>query len=724
MRTKNILLFLCCILLTETVWSQVTISGVVMDQQGLPLVGANVYLADTYDGGSTQINGDFTFSTEKSGSQTLIVSFIGYEELKMDILLETNPQVFNLSLKEAINKIDGVVITAGSFEAGGETKSEVLKPLDIVTTAGATADIAGALNTLPGTQTVGEEGRLFVRGGDGYETKTFIDGLVAFKPYDTTVPNTPTRGRFSPFMFKGTSFSTGGYSAEYGQALSSTLNLVTKDKQSQTRTDFSLMSVGVEASQTYAGEKSSLAGKIGYYNMKPYYLLVPQTIDWLDQPETFEVNAAYRQKIANSGTLKAYMKISLSNMLLNFYPIEQPQTPLLTSINNKYFYGNVSYRNLLNKRWSFMTGVAVTRNIDQYRPESDLIDEDLTGGHAKISFFGDISSHLTFSTGVELIVRESAQQFVRGSDGFVNQWGFNESLIGGFAEAEYFFSNNLVARVGARIEISNLDSNLFVSPRASLAYKVSENGQFSIATGNYRQAAQDKYLWVANHLDYEKANHYIINYQFLNSNRTFRVETYYKQYKNLVKYDSELFYDPSVYKNSGSGFAKGVDLFWRDSKTIKNADYWVSYSYLDTERDYQNYPYAARPEFSSKHNLSVVYKHFVSALKTQFSGTYTFGSGRPYNDPNTTDFNAGITPQYHDLSLSISYLAAQNLIIHGSVTNVFGRDNIFGYEYSEQPNTKGFYDGRAITLPAPRFIFVGIFLTLSKQQTLNQMQSL
>ena len=111
-------------------------------------------------------------------------------------------------------------------------------------------------------------------------------------------------------------------------------------------------------------------------------------------------------------------------------------------------------------------------------------------------------------------------------------------------------------------------------------------------------------------------------------------------------------------------------------------------------------------------------------LKTQFSGTYTFASGRPYNNPNSIDFNAGITPQYHDLSLSISYLAAQNLIIHGSVTNVFGRKNIFGYEFPVEPNDGGLYAGRAITLPAPRFIFVGIFLTLSKQQTLNQMQSL
>ena len=87
--------------------------------------------------------------------------------------------------------------------ADEDQKSPILRPIDIVTTAGATADIAGALNTLPGTQTVGEEGKLYVRGGDGYETKTFIDGMRVVSPYYTTVPQTATRNRFSAFMFKG-----------------------------------------------------------------------------------------------------------------------------------------------------------------------------------------------------------------------------------------------------------------------------------------------------------------------------------------------------------------------------------------------------------------------------------------------------------------------------------------------------------------------------------------
>ena len=82
-----------------------------------------------------------------------------------------------------------------------------------------TLDIIAALQTLPGTQTVGESGRLFVRGGESDETQTFVDGIRVAQPYGATTQNIPTRGRFSPFLFSGISFSTGGYSAEYSEAL-------------------------------------------------------------------------------------------------------------------------------------------------------------------------------------------------------------------------------------------------------------------------------------------------------------------------------------------------------------------------------------------------------------------------------------------------------------------------------------------------------------------------
>jgi hypothetical protein len=114
----------------------------------------------------------------------------------------------------------------------------------------------------------------------------------------------------------------------------------------------------------------------------------------------------------------------------------------------------------------------------------------------------------------------------------------------------------------------------------------------------------------------------------------------------------------------------------------------------------------------------------VSDIKTQFSGTFSFASPRTYNNPNTSEFNSGRTPAYVDLSLSISYLATQSIIVYGSVTNVLGRDNIFGYTYSSSTDNQGSYIGLANTLPAPRFLFVGVFITFSKDATLNQLKSL
>ena len=217
------IIFLLIVISSVSAWSQTTVKGSIKDNKGETVPGANIYIKDSFDGTSSKADGSFSFETFEEGEHILVVSFIGYKTLEQQI--ELKGQILNLSLvmKEAINKLDGVTITAGAFEASDVKKVTVLKPLDIVTTASAAGDIMGAINTLPGTATVGESGRLFVRGGEGYETKVFIDGLEVRNAFGAQAPNLPTRGRFSPFLFKGTTFSTGGYSSEYGQALSSAL---------------------------------------------------------------------------------------------------------------------------------------------------------------------------------------------------------------------------------------------------------------------------------------------------------------------------------------------------------------------------------------------------------------------------------------------------------------------------------------------------------------------
>ena len=65
----------------------------------------------------------------------------------------------------------------------------------------------------------------------------------------------------------------------------------------------------------------------------------------------------------------------------------------------------------------------------------------------------------------------------------------------------------------------------------------------------------------------------------------------------------------STFDNSGSGFAQGLDIFWRDNKSIKNTQIiGLVIHYLDTERDYRNYPTQAQPNFANTHNFSAIAK--------------------------------------------------------------------------------------------------------------------
>lgn len=84
----------------------------------------------------------------------------------------------------------------------------------------------------------------------------------------------------------------------------------------------------------------------------------------------------------------------------------------------------------------------------------------------------------------------------------------------------------------------------------------------------------------------ENYSHLIANFQYSQQNEIFRIEAYYKDYRNLVKFDAEMPNFNSDFNNDGVGFAKGIDVFWRQNQKIKNTDYWISCSFLDTERDY------------------------------------------------------------------------------------------------------------------------------------------
>jgi len=700
--------------------SQTTISGKVTDTKGLPIPEANVYLEGTYDGATTDIEGMFSFTTEETGSKVLVVSYISFETYtKIADVSAMNNLV--IKLKEDVNALDAVVISAGSFSAGDNSKISVLKPLDVVTTASALGDFVGALQTLPGTTTAAEDGRLFVRGGEAEETQIFIDGIRVFTPYQPTTNNIPTRGRYSPFLFDGITFSTGGYSAEYGQALSSVLLLNTIDEPDQEKTDIGIMSVGATLGNTQKWEKSSLSINTSYINLAPYIAVFKDRNDWETPFQGGSGEAVFRRKF-DSGLLKLYSafdsgKFDLTQEDINF------DEGIRFKLNNKNLYFNGSYTGILSDTWSIFGGLSYTYAKTKIDVIEDNIDDTENSLHAKLKFKKRFSNRFKLSFGAEYFATDFTEDF---SNEFVpkTRYGFRNNLAALYSEADIFFSKKLALKAGLRSEYVEVLDDISLSPRLSLAYKTSEKSQISLAYGKFYQRPTNNILVFDQNADNQLTSHYILNYQFNKEGRIFRAEAYYKDYTNLVKYDSEFITPETNFNSNGSGYANGLDLFWRDSKSLKNVDYWLSYSYLDTERDYRNFQETSQPNFANKHNVSVVGKLWLEKLKSQVGLSYAFASGRTYTNPNRTGFLNEKTKSYNSLSLNWAYLIDQQKILYFSINNALGFKNINGYQYADTPDLNGTFNRRALRPAADQFFFVGFFWTISDDKKSNQLDNL
>ena len=286
-----------------------------------------------------------------------------------------------------------------------------------------------------------------------------------------------------------------------------------------------------------------------------------------------------------------------------------------------------------------------------------------------------------------------------------------------FGEADVYVTNALALKTGFRIENSSLLDKTNIAPRFSIAYKLGKGSQASVAYGIFYQDPERRYLPSQSNLTFMKATHYIAQYQKVANQQSFRAEIFYKKYDNLVKTGMVNFRE-SATSNNGFGDAKGIEFFWRDKKTIKDLDYWISYSYLDTKRDFLNFPFAITPNFAAKHTSSLVVKKFVQKIKTNVNFAYNYASGRPYYnigyDGTNYKFNdRGTIPDYHNVSFSLNFLPfigkkdpKSYAVWVLSVSNIFNIKQTYGYTYSYNALRK-----EAIVPTSRMFVFIGAFIS-------------
>jgi len=244
---KIAVLFSLMLLLSVNLFAGETgkISGYVVDKStGEPLIGANVILDGTYLGGATDIDGYYFIINVPPGKHRMIVSSIGYNRtIIKDIIVNVDRTTqIDVSLSsESITLDEEVVVTA--------EKPLIVKDL----TSSSSTVSADEIKMMPVEnmhQVVNIQAGVVdghFRGGRGGEVSYLVDGIAVNDAYDGGVSIQVENN-----SIRQLEVISGTFNAEYGNAMSGIVNIITKD-----------------AGQNYSGSATAYVGK--YYSNTNIY---------------------------------------------------------------------------------------------------------------------------------------------------------------------------------------------------------------------------------------------------------------------------------------------------------------------------------------------------------------------------------------------------------------------------------------------------------------------
>ena len=657
--------------------SQTTVTGIVTDGHE-PLTGANVFIIGTIDGCLTDSLGQFSFQTSKTGEMTLRATFIGYEDYTLTTSQTTG---LHIMMHERATTIDEVVVTASTYSFGKSDNFKTMDALDVVMAGNSCGDVVAALQSLPGTQKVGENGKLYVRGGESNECQTFVNGMHVLVPYSTNVENNAVRGRFSPFLFKGINFSLGGYGGEYGQALSSVLPMETTDVATGDKLGVSASLVDWNIGGTKAFTTSSLSFNADYTSMGLYDALFPDRLDWTRPYRKLSGEAQYKAELSSATVLKSYVGYDLTS-------IGQHIDNRQLSLSEHNIYANATLKTSIGRGYSLFTGIAnssVINDIDDAQTLGDHYHNLRNEIHLKADVRKVYSSVLKMSAGMEDYLRHSTKRYDE------SHYNLDYHLLAAHADAQLRIVPQLFLNLSARVEHASNDGGWLLMPRATLSYVLNKHFQLSVMLGRYSQTAEDDYIVMSGkRLAQSTADHAILSMQYSTPKMLLRIESYYKKYHHLPLLAND------IYTADGYGSSKGLDIFVENHSLIKNLSTTLSYSFNDSERLYLDYMALRTPDYASRHNLRLTLKYAIG--KTIIGLAESYASGRKYP--------VGTTPYYNSVDTNITWLVCPKVIVYTSLNNIFGRTNIFRYNA----------DGSDVIANRDRFFYIGIFVSLKSNK--------
>ncbi|MEP7345042.1 MAG: hypothetical protein ABI877_07240, partial [Gemmatimonadaceae bacterium] len=651
------------------------------------------------DGVLTDSTGRFVIDAATTYPLTLVVKRLGFEPHQR-VLTASDTGSITVTLTRGSVSLAAVSVTAGSYTAD-EERGATLTPLQIVTTPGAAADITRAMQTLPGVQSVDEGNALFVRGGDYTETRIFLNEAPLLNPQQVLSASGTFIGTVDPFQLDGIFFSSGGFGARYGNALSAVAGLETKGRAtafSGTAT-WGLANASADLALPLSSS-ASIRVAANRLDLTPLFRLNGTTRRFDPPPRGHDLSASAAWVYRAGAEVKLF---SIDQATALGVALTEPAFDGLFTNDERTRLTVLSWRDVIGKTSSRFSLSRTTQDSRQSYGLFRLTNStarDLAFGRlewapvatATLRLGGDIERTRSSLTGVYPRGPDSSP----GAPERIFAFGRSDVRVGPYAELDWRPTAHARLISGLRADHSDLTHGWTADPRVSWAYQPATLITLTAAWGIYHQIAEplfyDSTVGVPD-LPSMRATQSVLGMQLGEGNLIVRVEAYLKQYEHLAQLSRE-----HAAVGGGRGRARGMDFFFKGAAPY-GLQTRTTVSLLAARRTDPSSGLDARAPFDITRSTTIIVEKSVRG-GLRFAGAYRSATGRPLTPVTGASYDQGrdeYTPMYgapmserfpgfrrFDISASWFRPLAPGWqgVVYVSMNNVFDRVNVQSYTYT------------------------------------------
>ncbi len=227
---KHLLVGLLLLCTTQVVQAQkATLQGTITDEDNTPLDLATVLIEGTQQGTTTNTQGKYTLEIPADQSVTLVFRFTGYQTKKIAVTLTPN-EVKQLDVRLEGGTLDEVEIRGREDSLKRDEVSLIkIDPKKVAAMPSAFGDFNMILATLGARSNSELSSTYSVRGGNYNENLVYVNDIVVYRPFLVRAGEQEGLSFVNPNLVSSVEFSTGGWRPEYGDKLSSVLNIQYKE---------------------------------------------------------------------------------------------------------------------------------------------------------------------------------------------------------------------------------------------------------------------------------------------------------------------------------------------------------------------------------------------------------------------------------------------------------------------------------------------------------------